>query len=267
MNRFFRAATALAALLGATTAFAGSTAEATLDALTITLVDLDPGDGIAPSISFAAGASRATSVVFQPFGVFDDDTASGAGPWSGVAAAVNLSLGRAAGTIQGAAADGSGAMLHAFGHAAEPGPPLGSAVQYQAQVWAPYAAAGAFVLSPRTAVTISADVRLSTITQSSIASHDSAIAGANLFLHDSGDVVSLSCESFIDRQCSKAESFELSRSFSNHAGTSAEVTFQVWAQAAGYSRAASAVPEPAVSALLIAGLCGIGGVTRMRRRR
>jgi hypothetical protein len=266
MSPFVRAALALGALLSAGSAFAGSTAEATLDSITITLVDLNPGDGIAPSITFNAGASRATSVVFQPFGVFDGNTADGTGPWSDVEASTTLSLGRAVGSLQGAGPDGSGATLRAFGQAAEPGLPLGSAVQYQAQVWAPYVAAGAFVISPWTTVTISAEARLSTITQSSVASHDSAIAGAYLFLDDAGDVVSLSCESLGGEQCSNAESHQLSRTFSNATGSSADVTFQAWAQAAGYSQAAL-VPEPAVSLLLLAGLGVVGGAVRRTRRR
>jgi hypothetical protein len=265
MNSFVRATLALGTLLGACGAFAGSSAQATLDSLTITLIDLDPGDGVAPSISFVAGASRASAIVFQPFGVFDGDVASGSGPWSNVGASVTLSLGGAAATLQGAGADGSGASLHVSGQAADPGAPLGASVQYQAQVWAPYVAAGAFVLSPWTAVTVSAAASLSTTTQSGATSHDVAGASAYIFLEATGDVITLDCESVADQQCTAVDGRQLSVSFSNAAGTSANGTFQAWAQVSGYSQAA-AVPEPAETLLMFTGLCVVGDVVRRRRR-
>jgi len=264
MKSFFRATLALGMLLGACGAFAGSSAQATLDTLTVTLVDLDPGDGIAPSISFIGGASRASAVVFQPFGVFDEDVANGSSVWSDVGASVTLSLGRAAASLAGAGADGSGAALQVSGQAAEPGAPLGASVQYQAQVWAPYVAAGAFVLSPHTAVTISAEASLSTITQSSATSHDVAGAGAYLFLNGTGDVISLDCESFAGQQCTATDGRLLSVTFSNAAATSADATFQAWAQVAGFSQAA-AVPEPAGPLMLLAGLGVVGSLARGRR--
>jgi hypothetical protein len=265
MKPLVRAALALATLLGACSVFAGSSAEATLDSLIITLVDLDPGDGVAPSISFVGGASRASAVVFQPFGVFDEDVASGSGPWADIGAAVTLSLGRAAGSLEGAGADGSGASLHVSGQAADPGTPLGAAVQYQAQVWAPYMAAGAVVLSRKTTLTISAAASLSTTTQSGAASHDFATAGAYLFLEGTGDVATLVCESTASQQCTTGDARQLSVTFSNTAGTSVNGTFQAWAQVAGYSQVA-VVPEPAGALSLLAGLCIVGGVVRQRQR-
>lgn len=264
MKSFVRAGVALGTLLGACGAFAASSAQATLDTLTVTLVDLHPGDGIAPSISFASGASRASAVVFQPFGVFDEDVANGSGAWSDVGASVTLSLGGAAASLQGAGADGGGAALQVSGQAAEPGAPLGAAVQYQAQVWAPYVAAGAFVLSPWTAVTISAEARLWTFSQSSATSHDVAGAGAYLFLNGTGDVISLDCESVSGQQCADTNGRLLSVTFSNAAATSADATFQAWAQVAGFSQAA-AVPEPTSPLMLLAGLGVVGGLARRRR--
>lgn len=263
MHSFVRATVALGAVLSACSAFAGSYAEGTVDAVTITLIDLDTSDGIAPSISFNPGASRASAVVYQPFGVFDDDVRNGSGPWSDVSAAVTLSQGHAAAEVAGAAADGSGASLRASGQAAEPGAPLGAAVQYGAQAWAPYMAAGAFVLSPWTAVTFTAQATLSTITQSSAVSRESAIAGAYLYLDGTGDVFSLDCASTAGQQCTATNTRQLSVSFSNAAGLSAEATFQAWVQAAGYSQAVG-VPEPAAALMLLAGLGVVAG--RARRR-
>lgn len=264
MISLVRATLALGTLLGACGAYAGSSAEATLDALTITLIDLDPDDGVAPSISFIGGASRASAVVFQPFGVFDEDVASGSSAWGDVGASVTLSLGRVVASLEGAGADGSGGSLHASGQAADPGTPLGASVQYQAQVWAPYVAAGAFVLSPWTALTISADASLSTTTQSGATSHDSAVAGAYLFLEGTGDVMGLDCESVAGQQCTAADERQLSVSFSNAAGTSADGTFQAWTQVAGYSQAVG-VPEPPYPLLLLTGLSVVGGVVRRSR--
>lgn len=252
------------ALMAAGTACAGSLAVGTLDTLTVTLVDLDPDDGIAPWISFGAATSRATAVVFQPFGVFDDDVAQGATAWGDVDGAVTLSEGRARATLQGAGADGDGAVLQASGQAAEPGGPPGSAVQYQAQVWAPYLSAGAFELSPFTAVTFTAQARLSALTQSSGTSRDYALAGAYLFLDGTGDVFSLDCDSVRGQQCDRSDTRMLSVSFANGAGMNASASFQAWTQAAGYSQALG-VPEPAAALLLLGGLGVVAGAARRRQ--
>lgn len=266
MSTLARSTLALAVLCGACGAHAGSSASGTLDGFTVTLVDLDPDDGIAPSISFVDGASRASGVVFQPFGVFDDDVAVGGSAWGDAAASVALSLGRASATLQGAAPDGSGAVMQVSGQAAEPGGPSGSLVQYQAQVWAPYASAGAFVLSPHTALTISADASLSTTTQSSGSGRDFATVGAYLFLQGTADVLTFSCESATGTQCSDARTRRLSVSFANEAGTALDGSFQAWTQVAGFSQAV-AVPEPASALLLAGGLCVVGRGLRHRARR
>jgi hypothetical protein len=264
MNHLERAAVAAAALFGACSAFAGSAAEVRFDVLTVTLVDLNPADGIVPTIGFAGGASRASAVLFQPFGVYDEDVGNGGSAWGDVDVSVTLSLGHVEASLTGAGVDGSGATVHVAGQAAEPGGPLGASVQYQAQVWAPYQSAGAFVLSPWTSVTFSVQANLSAITQSSGTSHDYAVAGAYLFLNGTGDAATLECESLAGRQCSAGDVRQLSVSFANSAGTSVDGTFQAWAQAAGYSQAVG-VPEPATPLLLLGGLGVLGSVARRRR--
>lgn len=265
MRSFMRAIVAAGALTAGSTAFAGSSAEARLDVISVTLIDLQPDDGITPSISFVAGASRVSTVVFQPFGVFDDDVAVGNGPWGNASAAVTLSLGRAAAVLDGAGADGSGGSLQASGQAAEPGSPPGALVQYEAQAWAPYNAVGTFVLTPWTAVTFSAQASLSVTTQSSGTSHDVAHANASLFLQGSSDLATLSCDAVAGRQCQDGTVRLLNVSFANAASTDATGSFQAWMQVAGYSQAV-AVPEPSGALLWLVGLGGLAGFARRRQR-
>jgi len=263
--RFVLGLAAAAALAVAAPAHAGSSATALLGPLAIELVDLDPLDGIAPSIQFeASSSSRAAVAAFTPFGVFDDDVQNGTGPWGDTAAGVLLPLAQAAASLSGAGPDGTGAVLSAHGSAFDFDAPAGQAAQYQGAAWAPYVAAGAFTLSAATAVTISGAASVDVATTSGSAYyHDFASAFVHLYITGVGgsgmsfDSLSASCESITGSgPCFSTDGRTLTATFSNTTAASISGNLQAAVQAAGYTYA-SAVPEPGAWALLLAGLAGL----------
>lgn len=106
---------AAALTLAATSAFADASADARLTDLTITLFDLNPADGIAPSVSFAsgsAGTSLATALGSTQLPTYYDSAAQYGGTAFGSASAAttpNPSVG-ATGIVAGDPTVGSGLL-------------------------------------------------------------------------------------------------------------------------------------------------------------
>jgi hypothetical protein len=107
MNRLSVTALAAAGLLVATApALANVSASALLGPLTVQLIDLDPSDGITPSLTFLAGTygygSTASASVYEPFGNANTNQ-YGALPWQSVSATAATSLVTATGSVSGGA--------------------------------------------------------------------------------------------------------------------------------------------------------------------
>jgi hypothetical protein len=110
-------------LLAAPSAMAASTASVTFTGVSLQLIDLDPGDGITPSIGFTGGPSRGdSSISFTRPGTSGNESATFtglAGAWSPGDASVSGPFSAAAAVLAG---DGtpSGSTLSATGAATAP---------------------------------------------------------------------------------------------------------------------------------------------------
>ena len=272
MNQRTAAALAVGLMLQSTFVFADAVATASFSNITVELIDLDPGDGIAPAVTFYGTSVAQAITIFTPdnqmsivsnlgatsFGAVSET--SPASPWSGASGSfsgdVYAGTGTATATARatglkepfGAMAQGIGEVE--FGGIASP-VPMG------------------FLLSPRTELIISGFADLegevtpggydqSTASNMSMAIDAATSAGPQ---HSAA-----SLRAGVDRTSpsrSVVDEMELSVSFSNGDATSASGDFYGLLSAA----ATSAVPELPASMLLLGALAAMGIATRGRRSR
>ncbi len=118
-----RALVPAALLLAATPAMAASTADVQVTGVSLQLIDLNPGDGIAPSVSFSGGASRGESAIsFTRPGSSGSENATFtglAGAWSPGSVGVAGGFGSAAASLSGGGMP-TGSSLSATGSATAP---------------------------------------------------------------------------------------------------------------------------------------------------
>lgn len=277
------AASVLAAM--AQGAAASATSAGGLGAVTITLIDLDPNDGITPSIVFApdtggnsggvvAGELRSWTADDESFREF---RSQGFGLASSVSAGRQTTMASAHGSISGL----TGAGFSALGAQGQAGSGPEARGSYDVTVQSAWAG---FTLSANTAVQFSAsgwaqgttstggdpdtgwDEAGGALVGLSAAGFDSGgtlvwdddqhIATASHTLDDAGNV----------HGDAQSWSGLLSVSFSNASNASADGIFTGEARAFGHS-AVSAVPEPASGLMLLGGLGLVGALARRRAAR
>jgi hypothetical protein len=266
-------------------AAASATSAGGIGPVTITLVDLDPGDGITPSILFApdAGGNSGGTVSGElrswtpDAETFREFRSQGFGTASSADAGRSLPMASAGGSITGLAGIGFSA-LGAQGQAGSDPASRGSYDVTAQSAWV------GFTLSANTAVRFSAGAWAQGATStggdpstgwdeaggalvalsaggpdaggSIVWDDDERIATASYTLDGAGNV----------HGDAQSWSGLLSVSFSNHTGASADGIFTAEARAFGHS-AIAAVPEPATNAMLLAGLGLVGLVARRRAAR
>ena len=272
---------AAVASLACAPAFAVSSASASLGPLSITLVDLYPFDGIAPSITFNAALGKYVyaSAWDTSNGQSSNEMLVGAAAWDpGAVATSGVANAWAKSSIAGSGSADT-TTFSASGAALGSGAP-GNQAEFNGVAGMPYYGGSVFSLSAHTSVVISAssavsagvthwwDPALGTEIEYAQATSGLVIAdsvsGANdaLQAYTNGKTYDTSppCPSMVYGYCygpdSVSDSRELSVSLVNDSDASVEGYMQAYVQAYGYSYA-PAVPEPETWALMLAGLVGL----------
>ena len=289
MNRVVLKAVVCACLvLAGAPVFAAASSSATLGNVRITLIDLDAGDGIAPSIAFLPGPQYIGGPYvsgdvhsFVPGEEFGNFERMGSKAGASISDSAHTALASSAASVTGAANGAGFGAMSASGAAQSA---IGGAGRYQSFATVPAANAGqGFVLSANTRVQFSmtgaanASYTLGYNGQSIEGEYASAlltllVSGADA--SGAGDVVDTQQQSayvysIIGESAPGPDSASwsglLSASYSNLSAQSSLGHFYAEANVAGLS--VSAVPEPDTVAMLLAGLGLVGAIARHRRRR
>lgn len=291
-------AAAIATLLVCAPAHAMSTASASLGPLGITLYDLNPDDGIAPSISFyydlpyGSYASASAQDVYNGEG--SSVGAAGSGRWTPVAVATSGVANASANASVSGTGSAVDTVFAASGTAlgtnkSNPIDPVNS--YFEGYATAPYYQYAAFTLSAYTQVDFSASfVASASVTRwwdpATSYEVEYAFARGQLFVFDSrsgsGEVAdavagskyydtSPPCPTMVSGYCwgpdTSSVSRTLSASFVNDTDASLDGYMENYVQVYGYSYATAAVPEPASGALMLAGLAATALALKRRTRR
>lgn len=285
-SRFAAVAVVAAASLLAAPAWSASSSSASIGPLSITLFDLNPGDGITPSITFSQGAglgSVAEAFVEYASGASAGNAQVGSGPWASVMADVPMGSVYAAAQVAQAGPAGNGALLSAAGAASNVAGPLGLFQSYAARAYVPESLdlSATFTLSANTFAIFSAPSTVIAQAQGVSALNcgclsDYAYANVSFDVFGPGlngagsqsswDYLEIAVSSYLpgDTQ-SDSQSRSLSVSFANSTSGDLSGVFAAYVSVDGQAFA-NPVPEPETYALMLGGL-GVVALAAARRRR
>jgi hypothetical protein len=288
MKLSFRELALAAALAAATPAMAAVSASASISGLTITLFDLNPGDGIAPTISWSNswfdenyGTSTSASA-YGPYGASNTYNYAPFGEANGSVAAINGAAANA--TIAASANPGAPSGLYSASGSAAATTPY-SSKGFNAAAQNGSVGSSIFLLSANTAVVFQANA--STEVTASVGydflSGQNESVNAQAFMYVSGPGASGNgSQSSNDSIASAIQNYYwgsgfpantqssalLAGSFVNTSASSLTGSFQLGVNVSGNTNvvtaAVAAVPEPESYAMFLAGLGIVGAMVRRR---
>lgn len=261
---------AIAGLCCGGAATAATTATATMGRYTISYLDLDPGDGIAPALTFAAGTSTSYSQSNASFAGFGSQGADGA-----YAATASTTVGVEGSSSANTSVAGASAVATILGSEVDGFSMYANATAYPLQA--------VFAVTPRSAVTITVPVHLAAATTIGIRGTNSEYGKAQAFIYvdftpqtaDAGHNVQYVYQSILAAYARHPETGQYEPQSAAFDGTftfdyinpgDAPVTgsMMFYADASAGSSLSTFVPEPPASLLLLAGVAAVAGVTRRR---
>lgn len=260
-------AAAVLALGVVSTAHAAATASAEVGQITITLIDLDPFDGITPTLAFQNEKSYSFASVYgDSTSTYDSDTA--AGSFMPTSASAVDALGWGTGST------GAGGAQSAAELAGSP-----TAGVYSGTQGAGYFS-GYFEITPWTGLILTTDYSAHADTSVGWSADDQseyagsyAQLGLRIFQSGGTEQHSASRNAFASYIWdgsqyvgqSYAASGQLRLTYANFSSDAQSGSYVAETYAYAQSTIAAAIPEPGTYGLLLAGLAGIGAVLRRRR--
>lgn len=257
---------------------ASGSASASLDQLTIQVIDLNSGDGVAPGVAFPdnfGGSMVRVEAVQVPWGPGVLEYRMNDLQWGDVSFGATVQFAQSSASLSGAAVDGTDAKLVAQGSTTYSGI---DGFQAHFDALALNGGRGFFSLTvlPHTQVVLSG---IAVVQASSTTQPNQAFDNSDLMLAQAGfkleqnfstialDEASIQCETTASNSfCSLSDTRRVTVSFSNTSDTNVNALLSTYAYVWGDTTAAVPIPEPGTWVSMAVGLGALGLCSRRNRK-